>query len=119
MATYQLSRDSLLRIAVSVTAVFYGDAVYTEKAATDGALKVLIVRNAGGLGTPYFTLQFPGDLLDRYDALAAADRMRFEGRIVAKVRDLYPNYQSAFRSGLLPAHEAYVVEFDDQLLDGI
>ncbi|MBC8739380.1 hypothetical protein F6X40_21800 [Paraburkholderia sp. UCT31] len=96
-----------------------GNAGYSERAATDGKIKVLVIRDPRGKGTPYISLRFPDNLLDRYDALPGVGRTVVEDRIVTVVRKLLPDYESQFKSGVLLAHEPYPIEFDDQLVDGI
>jgi hypothetical protein len=65
---------------------FDPNARYSEKAASDGQIKVLVIGNPLGKEAPYISFNFPDDLLDRYDALPAPDRKRTEDRIIAAAR---------------------------------
>jgi hypothetical protein len=119
MPTYNLTRAELLRIAQSAAGLFHRGATFGEKAATDGQLKVIVVRNPAGHGTPYISLRFPGDLLDRYEALPAADRTKVGNHIIAKVRRDLLDYQSQVKSGMPMRHGPYPIEFDDEIFDGV
>ncbi|HDR9135925.1 TPA: hypothetical protein QDB11_000531 [Burkholderia vietnamiensis] len=119
MAKFDLTRDALLHMVPTVAKLFDDDAEFSEKSATDGVPKVLIVRNPLGNGTPYLSIRFPGDLLDRYDALSGADRAKFEMRLAHELLEQKPKLEGAFRSGNLKPEDPFVVEFDDSLFDGI
>jgi hypothetical protein len=119
MPTYRLTRSALHEIALSVTGLFDKNTVFGEKAAANGILKVLVIRNPSGTGSPYISVRFPEDLLDRYDALKPSERGKFEERVFKALRERLPEYESLFKSGALAAHEAYLVEFDDRLFDGV
>ncbi|TDN70236.1 hypothetical protein [Paraburkholderia sp. BL10I2N1] len=119
MPTYQLTRAALIRIAQSVCGIFDGNAVYGEKAATDGKMKNLIIRDPGGKRTPYISLLFPDDILDRYDAMPGGARTTVENRIIAILLEQLPNYQGEFKSGLLQVHQVFAIEFDARLIDDV
>jgi hypothetical protein len=118
MPTYRLTRSALHEIALSVTGLFDGNTVFGEKAA-NGIVKVLVIRNPTGTGSPYISVRFPEDLLDRYNALKPGERGKVKERVFKALRERLPEYESLFKSGCLAAHEAYLIEFDDRLVDGV
>lgn len=118
MPTFELTRKALVEIAKAVSEHLDAEARYSERAATDGKLKSLIIYRPFGSDTPYLTLLFPKNLLDVYENLSAADREQTNKRIVRYVHDERCNYDDAFRSGKVKVDDAYDVEFDDRIFTG-
>ncbi|WP_086917554.1 hypothetical protein [Paraburkholderia hospita] len=115
MPTLELTRQSLIQLANRICNLFDANSVFTESVATDGKIKVLRVRNPLGNATPYFSMRFPDDLLDQYEALDDGGRLNFENRLLALVATEVKNLKIAIRNGL-QAQDAFPVEFDDRLL---
>jgi hypothetical protein len=113
--TFNLTRAALHSVALSVADLFDRNATYSEKSASDGKLKVLVIRNLLGIATAYVSVRFPGDLLDRHNALAELDRTKVENHAIAAARLDVPEYQSELGAGVLSAHEGYPIEFDDTM----
>jgi len=87
MPTYRLTRSALHEIALSVTGLFDKNTAFGEKAAANGILKVLVIRNPSGTASPCISGRFPEDLLDQYDALKQSERAKSEERIFNALRE--------------------------------
>ncbi|WP_296663619.1 hypothetical protein [Paraburkholderia sp.] len=119
MPIYQITRSVLERVAQAVSRSFHDDAIYSEKPAPDGKMKVLIIRNPAGLDTPYISLRFPGDLLDRLETLGPKRSAIVENHIRKVVTTRLADYRNASQAGTLSRTEPFPIEFDDRIFDDL
>ncbi|WP_233863650.1 hypothetical protein [Paraburkholderia adhaesiva] len=119
MPIYQITRGVLERVAQAVSRSFHDDAIYSEQAAADGRLNVLIVRNPVGNDTPYISLRFPGDLLDRLEALGPKQSAIVGDQIRKVVAARLVDYQDARDAGTLGRNNPFLIEFDDRIFDDV
>jgi hypothetical protein len=119
MPIYQITRSVLERVAQAVSRSFHEDAIYSEKAAADGRLNVLIVRNPAGIDTPYISLGFPGDLLDCLEGLGPKQSAIVEDSIRKIIAARLVDYQDARDAGTLGRTNPFPIEFDDRIFDDV
>lgn len=115
MPIYQITRSVLERVAQSVSRSFHDDAIYSEKVAADGRLKELIVRNPVGADTPYISLRFPGDLLDRLEGLGPKQSAIVQDQIRKVVAVRLLEYRKACDAGTVGRNDPFLIEFDERI----
>jgi len=119
MPIYQITRSVLERVAQAVSRSFHDDAIYSEKAAADGLLQMLLIRNPAGPDTPYIALQFPAGLLDRLDTLGPKRSAIVEDQIRKIVAARLVDYQEACDAGTLGRNDPFRIGFGDTIFDGV
>jgi hypothetical protein len=119
MPVYHITRSVLERVAQAVSRSFHDDAIYSENAAADGQLNVLLIQNPAGPDTPYISLRFPGDLLERLESLGPKRSAIVESHIRNVVAARLVEYQNACDAGTLGRNDPFPIEFDDRVFDDI
>jgi hypothetical protein len=119
MPIYHLTRSVLERVAQGVSRSFHDDAIYSEQAAADGQLNVLVIVNPAGPDTPYISLRFPGDLLDRLETLGPKQSAIAGNHIRQVVSARLIDYKNASDAGTLGRNDPFLIEFDDRIFDDI
>ncbi|NVH71604.1 hypothetical protein FSB08_03340 [Paraburkholderia sp. JPY432] len=117
MPIYQITRSVLERVAQAVSRSFHDDAIYSEEAAADGRLNVLLVRNPAGSDTPYISLHFPGDLLGRLETLGPKQTAIVGNHIRNIVSARLAEYRNASDAGTLSRNAPFPIEFDERIFD--
>ncbi|MEX3633230.1 hypothetical protein [Paraburkholderia sp. BR14320] len=117
MPIYQITRSVLERVAQAVSRSFHDDAIYSEEAAADGRLNVLLVRNPAGPDTPYISLRFPGDLLGRLETLGPRQTAIVGNHIRNIVSARLAEYRNASDAGTLSRNAPFPIEFDERIFD--
>ncbi|MEX3855229.1 MULTISPECIES: hypothetical protein [Paraburkholderia] len=117
MPIYQITRSVLERVAQAVSRSFHDDAIYSEEAAADGRLNVLLVRNPAGPDTPYISLRFPGDLLGRLETLGPKQTAIVGNHIRNIVSARLAEYRNASDAGTLSRNAPFPIEFDERIFD--
>ena len=119
MPIYQITRSVLERIAQAVSRSFHDDAIYSEQAGADGPLNELIIRNPAGPDTPYISLRFPGDQLDRLEALGPRQSAIVGNHIRNIVSAHLADYRNQCDAGTLGRNDPYPIAFDERIFDDI
>ena len=119
MPIYQITRSVLERVAQAVSRSFHDDTIYSEQAAADGPLNVLIIRNPAGPDTPYIALRFPGDQLDRLETLGPRQSAIVGNHIRNIVSARLDDYRNACEAGTLGRNDPFAIEFDERIFDDV
>lgn len=119
MPIYQITRGVLERVAQAVSRSFHDDAIYSEAPETGGQPQTLIVRNPTGPESPYISLRFPGNLVDRLEALGPRQSAIVGDHIRKAVQARLVDYRDACDAATLGRNEPFTIEFDERIFDGV
>lgn len=115
----EIPPESRLWAIANAMGIFQGDATARRPDRDPGEAKNFFVEEPFAPGAPNISIRFPGDLLNRVDRLDAHEKEVCVQNIANVVLGLRGEYDRAIADGRISIAQAFVVELDPAIFDGV